>query len=96
MQDIKADYDRSDDRTFRTKYAQYVRAWIADLIRRGLAHTSIKVMVGVVSTFFHYNDLPLELIPQARSGTLFHNKDITKEDSKERKKKPDKKTRAHS
>lgn len=24
-EDIKADYDRSDDRTFKTKYAQYVR-----------------------------------------------------------------------
>jgi len=79
-ENIKADYDTSDDRAFKTKYAQYVRAWIADLSRRGLANTSIKVMVGAVSSFFHYNDLPLGFVPQAMSGIVYHNRDITKEE----------------
>ena len=79
-ENIKADYDTSDDRTFKTKYAQYVRAWIADLSRRGLANTSIKVIVGAVSSFFHYNDLHLGFVPQAMSGIVYHNRDITKEE----------------
>jgi integrase/uncharacterized coiled-coil protein SlyX len=74
------DYGASDDRTFRRKYAQYFRAWIADLAKKDLAITSIKVMVGAVKSFFKYNDLPLGIVPQAVSGIVFHNKDITKEE----------------
>lgn len=78
--DTKEDYDASDDRTFKTKYAQYVRAWIAQLAKEGLTNTSIKTYVGIISSFFHYNDMPLGLIPQAQSGIVFHNRDITKEE----------------
>lgn len=78
--DIKADYDASDDRTFKTKYAQYIRAWIAQLAKERLTNTSIKTYVGITSSFFHYNDMPLGLIPQAQSGIVFHNRDITKEE----------------
>jgi integrase len=79
-EDIKADYDASDDRVFKTKYAQNIRAWIAQLASEGLTNTSIKVMVGVISSFFHYNDMPLGFVPQAQSGIVFHNRDITKEE----------------
>jgi hypothetical protein len=37
-------------------------------------------MVGVISSFFHYNDMPLGFVPQAQSGIVFHNRDITKEE----------------
>jgi integrase len=77
---ILAEYEASDDRTFKRKYAQYIRAWIANLPKEGLGITSIKVMVGVVKSFFKYNDLPLGLVPQSMSGTIYHNRDITKEE----------------
>jgi site-specific recombinase XerC len=37
-------------------------------------------MVRAVKGFFWYNDLPLDIVPQAMSGIVFHNKDITKEE----------------
>jgi integrase len=78
---ILADYDASDDRTFKRKYVQYVRGWIADLARtHDLKNSSIRTMVGAVKSFFKYNDLPLGLVPQAASGIFFHNRDITKEE----------------
>lgn len=78
---ILADYEASDDRTFKRKYAQYVRGWIADLARtHDLKNSSIRTMVGAVKSFFKYNDLPLGLIPQVASGIVFHNRDITKEE----------------
>jgi len=36
---IKADYDASDDRTFKIKYAQYIHAGIAQLASEGLTST---------------------------------------------------------
>jgi len=79
-EEIMAEYETSDDRTFKRKYAQYIRAWIAELTREHLAITSIKVMVGAVQSFFKYNDLPLGLVPQAMGGIVYHNRDITKEE----------------
>ena len=40
-EDIKADHDASDDRTFKIKYAQYIRAWIAQLTSEGLTNISV-------------------------------------------------------
>jgi site-specific recombinase XerC len=77
---ILADYDASDDRTFKRLYAQHIRAWIADLSKEGLTNTSIKVMIGAVKSFFKYNDLPLGMVPQAMDGIVFHNRDVTKEE----------------
>jgi hypothetical protein len=37
-------------------------------------------MVRAIKSFFKYNDLPLGMIPQARDGIVFHNRDITKEE----------------
>jgi len=77
---ILAEYAASDDRIFKHVYAQYIRAWIADLSKKGLTNTSIKVMVGAVKSFFKYNDLPLGMIPQAMNGIIFHNRDLTKDE----------------
>ncbi len=78
--EIVADYEQSSDRTFKKNYADYIRSWIMDLDNAGLANTSIKVMVGAIKSFFKYNDLPLGHIPQAMSGIVYHNRDITKEE----------------
>ena len=77
---ILAEYERSDDRTFKRKYAQAIRFWIADLTKAGLTTTSIKVMVGAIKSFFKYNDLPLGMVPQGKEGIVYHNRDITKEE----------------
>jgi hypothetical protein len=37
-------------------------------------------MVGAVKSFFKYNSLPLASVPQAKSGIVYHNGDITKEE----------------
>jgi integrase len=84
-EEVIADYEESDDRTFKRKYAQHIRNWIAHLgtdkpNREANTNTSIKVKVGAVKSFFKYNDLPLGHIPQAMSGIVFHNRDITKEE----------------
>jgi site-specific recombinase XerD len=77
---ILAEYETSDDRSFKHRYAQLIGAWIAQLSKENLQVTSINVMVGAVKSFFKYNDLPLGMIPQAMSGVVYHNRDITKEE----------------
>lgn len=79
-EEIITEYDAIDDRTFKRKYASYIRAWILELTKEGLTTTSIKVMVGAVKSFFKYSDLPLGMVPQAMSGIVYHNKDISKEE----------------
>ena len=83
--EIIAEYDASNDRTFRRKYAGYIRNWMAYLSnpdddRESISNHSIKVMVGAIASFFKYNDLPLGHIPQAMNGIIYHNRDITKDE----------------
>jgi integrase len=83
--EIIADYEASEDRIFKRKYAGFIQAWIAELAkgteeREANTNTSIKVKVGAVKSFFKYNDLPLGHIPQAMNGTVYHNRDITKDE----------------
>ena len=77
---ILADYETSEDRIFRRVHADYIRSWIASQVQKGLTNTSIKVKVGAVKSFYKYNDLPLGLVPQARNGIVYHNRDLTKEE----------------
>jgi site-specific recombinase XerC len=77
---ILADYQNLGETTARKKYAQLIRAWISQLVMEGLANTSVKVMVGAIKSFYKYNDLPLGHVSQARSGIVYHNRDITKEE----------------
>jgi hypothetical protein len=37
-------------------------------------------MVEAVKGLFRYNDLTLDIVPQAMSGIVFQNKDVTKEE----------------
>ena len=78
--EIVLDYERSNDRNVMRKHARLIRSWIVRLSKDGLSNTSIKVMVGAVKSFYKYNDLPLGHVPQAMSGIVYHNRDITKEE----------------
>jgi integrase len=83
--EIIADYEASQDRFFKRRYADFIQAWIAELSkgteeRKANTNTSIKVKVGAIKSFFKYNNLPLGHIPQARSGIVFHNRDLMKEE----------------
>jgi site-specific recombinase XerC len=78
--EILADYEAVGYDKFKRKYAQMIRAWIAELSNNGLTNTSIKVMVGAIKSFFRYNDLPLGMVPQAMNGIVYHNRDITKDE----------------
>ncbi len=77
---IIADYENSNDRNFKRKHAGLIRSWIADLREEGLAISSVRMMVFSVKSFYKYNDLPLGYIPQAMSGVVYHNRDITREE----------------
>jgi site-specific recombinase XerC len=79
-EEIVLDYDRSNDRNVMRKHARLIRSWIVKLSKDGLSNTSIKVMVGAIKSFYKYNDLPLGHVPQAMSGIVYHNRDITKEE----------------
>jgi integrase len=78
--EIVADYERSNDRNVMRNHARLIRSWIGKLLKEGLANTSVKVMVGAIKSFYKYNDLPLGHIPQAMSGIVYHNRDLTKEE----------------
>ena len=78
--EIVADYEQSNDRIVMRKHAQYVRSWIGKLSKKNLTNSSIRVMVGTIKSFYKYNDLPLGHVPQARGDSVYHNRDITKEE----------------
>lgn len=77
---ILAEYEGSNERDFKRKYAQYLRGLISSLMRQGYTSKSIRVIIGAVQSFFKYNDLTLGHIPSARDSVTFHNRDITKEE----------------
>ena len=79
-EEIVADYEHCNDRKAMRKYSQLVRFWIGKLKKTGLTNSSIRVMVVAIQSFFKYNDLPLGHIPQAKNGTVYHNRDIAKEE----------------
>ena len=75
---IIRDYERMTDRVFRRRYAQYLRALIADMTHSGYASASITAAVVAVKSFFKYNDLPLAFVPVGQNKVTYHNRDITK------------------
>jgi len=77
---ILNDYEGMRDRDFRRKYAQYIRALISNDLTEGYAPNTIKLHVTAVKSFFMYNDLPLGHISIAKAKTVFHNRDMTKEE----------------
>lgn len=77
--EILTDYENSDDRTFRRKYARFLRAWIAMLDQK-YANKTVICRAAAVESFFKYNDLPLAYVPRPQAHVTFHNRDITREE----------------
>jgi len=78
--EIVLEYENSDDRHFKRRYGQYVKALISVLQKRGYAPASITTIIGTIKSFFKYNDLPLGFIPSGSRLIEFHNRDITREE----------------
>jgi integrase len=70
------------DKQFRKTYAQYIRAFIGELNKKGYASGTIITRIGAIMSFFKYNDLPLGFVPLGKLRVVFHNRDITKEEIK--------------
>ncbi len=79
-QQIQDDYNNTTDREFKRKYAQTLQNFIVYLSKQGCAPGTIRSYVGVVKSFFKYTDLPLGYVPVGRSRSVYHNRDITREE----------------
>jgi integrase len=75
--EIIKDLEYLTDREFKKKYAKYIRSFIASQNKTNIAQSTICSRVGVIKSFFKYNDLPLGFIPTIKSITSYHNRDIT-------------------
>jgi integrase len=75
-EDIMADYKSMNERDFRQKYAQHLKAYLGTLMRQGYAPGSISNFVYGVLSFFKHSDLPIGFVPPVRYRTIFHNRDI--------------------
>jgi integrase len=77
---ILQDYNSSEERAFKRKYAEYLRAFITSLSQENLTVNTIASDVTAVKSFFRYNDMPLGFVPIARQRISFHNRDIEREE----------------
>jgi integrase len=75
--EMTEDYNKLDDREFRRVYAQYIKAFISELSRRGNVSNTINAMVAAVKSFFKYSDWPLGFVPVGNCRVVYHNRDIT-------------------
>jgi len=75
--EILADYEASNDRTFKRKYAGFLRAWVSELRDKGWTPKTIKMRLATIQSFFKYNGLPLGHIPSGRATTTYFNRDIS-------------------
>jgi site-specific recombinase XerC len=80
--EIIQEYESATDRDFKRKHAQYVKAFISLQHRNGIAPSTISMRVGVIRSFYKYNDLPLGFVPAVKPRMLYHNRDITHEEVK--------------
>lgn len=78
-EEILKEYEDSNEKEVRRKYAKYLRDYIAQLSRKFTPNT-IDARVGAIRSFFKYNDLPLAFVPAAKKHVVFHNRDIEKEE----------------
>lgn len=77
-QQILDEYEESDEKVFKRKYARLLRAYIASLVNEGYALGSVTTMTTPVKSFFKYNDLPLGYVPTPQTKITYHNRDIDK------------------
>jgi len=79
-EDIQKGYEEMQERDFKHKYGQLLRAWSADMVSKGYSPGSVGSFAVAVRSFFKYNDLPLSFVANIRRKVSFHNRDITKEE----------------
>ncbi len=80
---ILTEYEKSTDRRFKRKYAQYAKALIGILQKQGYSPSTVNSVVAAVRSFFKYNDLPLGFVPSGSNLIEFHNRDISREEIQE-------------
>ena len=79
-EDIQKDYEQMQERDFKHKYGQLIRAWNANMLSKGYTPGSVGSFAVTVRSFFKHNDLPLSFMASIRRKVTFHNRDITKEE----------------
>jgi integrase len=80
--EIVADIEVIDDRQFRKRYTPLVNGFRSQL-SKSYAKGTVSSMMGAIKSFFKYNSLPLEFVPQTRIVVSYHNRDITREEIQE-------------
>lgn len=70
-EDIMADYKSMNERDFKRKYAEHLKAYLGTLMRQGYAPGSISNFVYGVLSFFKHSDLPIGFVPPVRYRTIF-------------------------
>lgn len=77
---ILEEYEASQDRVFRRKYARLLRAFIGAMTAKGWTKGTVHTYAAAVQSFFKHSDLPLAYIPNAKIVVVYHNRDITREE----------------
>jgi integrase len=80
---VLLDYEQMDEKQFKRLYSTFVMSFIVKLRGDGYAPSSQQYPINVVKSFFKYNNLPLNYIPNGHKMILYHNRDITKEEIEE-------------
>jgi len=65
---------------FQSEYARYAQAFIAKKWKEGYAPNTLRSIATAIQSFFKHSKLPLAHIGVPRSKTVFHNRDIRKEE----------------
>jgi len=79
---ILEDYEISEEKAFKRKYAKLLKAFIIEQTNNGYAVGSITTIVAAIRSFFKYNDLPLGYVPTAKNRVTYHNRDVRHEEIK--------------
>jgi len=79
-EDIQKDYEEMQERDFKHKYGQLLRAWSGHMVTQGYTPGSVGSYAIAVKSFFKHNDLPLSFMASIRRKVTYHNRDITKEE----------------
>ncbi|HML03544.1 MAG TPA: tyrosine-type recombinase/integrase [Candidatus Bathyarchaeia archaeon] len=77
--EILKDIEVKDDRQFKRHYTPLVNAYRSNL-SQSFAKGTVSSKMGAIKSFFKYNSLPLDFVPQIRIVATYHNRDITKEE----------------
>jgi site-specific recombinase XerD len=77
---IIADYEKLDDKQFKRKYTPTIMGFVGQIQTEKYSPATQNVALNTVKSFFKYHNLPLNFLPSGRQYTVFHNRDITKEE----------------